>query len=198
MAELLLEAVKGDAARQRRVRMVLSADQSPQEATADVRKRFASIRRTGSFISLKTQRKFVKELSDLVTLIETRIGFDSPDLAFELLWELLHLAPGIHERTDGSNGLIGDVMDDAKEAIARLSPKISKHPFELAEMICDALRGNGYGEFDRVVPALSEPLGRAANLSHYRAGRRGAPARRRACGGGPPGRGNRTEPRNAR
>ena len=70
LAELLLEAVKGDAARQRRVRMALSADQSPQEAAADVRKRFASIRRSQSFISWKTQKKFAKELTDLVTLVE--------------------------------------------------------------------------------------------------------------------------------
>ena len=159
LAELLLEAVKGDAARQRRVRMVLSADQSPQEAAADVRKRFASIRRSQSFISWKTQKKFAKELTDLVTLVETRIGPDSPDLAFELLWDLLYLAPGIHERTDDSNGVIGDVMDDAMDAIARLSPKISKEPIELAVMIFDALRDNGYGEFDHVVPALAKPLG---------------------------------------
>ena len=161
LAELLLEAVKGDAARQRRVRMVLSADQSPQDAAADVRKRFASIRRSGSFISWKTQKKLTKELTDLVTLIETRIGSDSPDLAFEILWELLHLAPGIHERTDDSNGLIGDVMNDAMEAIVRISPRITKDPIELAEMIFDALRDNGYGEFDHVVPALAEPLGRS-------------------------------------
>lgn len=162
LAELLLEAVKGDAARQRRVRMVLSADQSPQEAAADVRKRFASIRRSVSFISWKTRKKFAKELTDLIKLIETRIGSDSPDLAFEFLWELLHLAPGIHERTDDSNGLIGDVMDDAMEAMVQLSPKINKDPIDLAEMIFDALRDNGYGEFDHVVPALAEPLGRSS------------------------------------
>ncbi|EPX76150.1 DUF6880 family protein [Salipiger mucosus] len=159
LADLLLEAVKGDAARQRRVRMALSAEQSPQDAAADVRKRFASIRRSRSYISRKTQKKVATELSDLTGLIETRIAPDSPDIAFDLLWDLLGLAPGIHERTDDSNGLIGDVMDEAMSAIARLSSKIDKDPVHLAELIFDALRDNGYGEFDQVVPALADPLG---------------------------------------
>lgn len=44
LADLLLEAVKGDAARQRRVRMALSADLGPETISAEVRKRFASNR----------------------------------------------------------------------------------------------------------------------------------------------------------
>ncbi|MBU2960226.1 hypothetical protein KO516_05155 [Citreicella sp. C3M06] len=53
--DLLLEAVKGHAARQRRVRMALCADLGPEAITADMRKRFASIRRGRSFISRKAQ-----------------------------------------------------------------------------------------------------------------------------------------------
>ncbi|WP_369820195.1 DUF6880 family protein, partial [Thioclava sp. SK-1] len=41
LADLLLEAVKGDAARQRRVRMALAADDGPETVAADIRKRFA-------------------------------------------------------------------------------------------------------------------------------------------------------------
>lgn len=73
LAELLFEFMKGDAARQRRVRMALSAAPSPQEAAAIVRKRFASIWWSGSFTACRTQKKFANELRDLISLIETRI-----------------------------------------------------------------------------------------------------------------------------
>ncbi len=51
LADLLLEAVKGDAARQRRVRMALSADLGPEAITAEVRKRFASNRHFEPFLA---------------------------------------------------------------------------------------------------------------------------------------------------
>lgn len=117
LAELLLEAIKGDAARQRRVRMALAADQGPEAVAADVRKRFAQVRRGKSFISRKSQKKLAQELTDLVQLIETRIAPEAPDKAFDLLWTQLQLAEGIFERTDDSWGTIGDTMRDAMEAI---------------------------------------------------------------------------------
>lgn len=54
LADLLLESVKGDAARQRRVRKALTAGEGPDTVASDVRKRFASIRRARSYISRKT------------------------------------------------------------------------------------------------------------------------------------------------
>ena len=128
LADLLLESVKGDAARQRRVRMALAAEQGPETIAADVRKRFAQVRRGRSFISRKAQKTLAKELSDLTQLIETGIAPNAPDLAFDLLWAQLHLAAGIHERTDDSWGTIGDAMRDAMEAISRIAPSMTKDP----------------------------------------------------------------------
>lgn len=159
LAELLLEVVKGDAARQRRVRMALAADQGPEAVAADVRKRFAQVRRGKSFISRKSQKKLAQELTDLVQLIETRIAPEAPDKAFELLWTQLQLAEGIFERTDDSWGTIGDTMRDAMEAIGRLADRLDAAPETLADDVFDALTEDGYGVFDNVIHALAPALG---------------------------------------
>jgi hypothetical protein len=159
LADLLLESVKGDAARQRRVRMVLAAEQGAATIAADVRKRFAQVRRGRSYISRKSQKTLAKELSDLTDMIETGIAPDAPNLAFELLWAQLHLAAGIYERTDDSWGTIGNVMHDAMEAINRLSPSITKDPEMLAEDLFEAVSVDGYGAFDHAVHALGQALG---------------------------------------
>ena len=86
LAELLMDAVKGDAARQRRVRMALSSEQSPTEAAADIRKRLAQIRRAKSWISARGQRSLAKELTGLIDLTATRIAAENADLGFDLLW----------------------------------------------------------------------------------------------------------------
>ncbi|QPM92020.1 DUF6880 family protein [Pseudooceanicola algae] len=177
LADLLLEAVKGDAARQRRVRMVLSANDGPEAIAADVRKRYASIRRARSYISRKAQTKLAQELAELTQLIETRIAPDAPDAAFDLLWAQLHLAPAIHERTDDSWGTVGEVMDSAMEAVSRLAPRLSTPPEPLAEAIFEAIADDGYGAFDQAVPALAEALGTAglARLKSLAEAARAAP-----------------------
>ena len=159
LAELLLETVKGDAARQRRVRLVLAAGQGAEAVAVDVRKRFATIRKARSYISRKKQRTLAKELSELTELIETRIAESAPDLAFDLLWEQLHLARGILERTDDAWSAIGDVMHQAMEAVARLSAKLTKPPEDLAEDVFDAVVGDVFGTFEHAVRATSDALG---------------------------------------
>jgi thioesterase domain-containing protein len=72
LAELLMDAVKGDAARQRRVRMALAPEQSPKETAADIRKRLAQIRRAKSWISARSQRTLAKELNGLIDVILNR------------------------------------------------------------------------------------------------------------------------------
>lgn len=167
LADLLLEAVKGDAARQRRVRMALSADLGPQDFAADLRKRFASIRRARGFISWHAQRKLADELAGMIDVIETQIARDAPDMAFDLLWSLLQLAPSLHERTDDSNGTIGGVLGDAMAAIEHLAPRLSQDPEVLAESVFDALLDNGYGQYDGAVVALAEVLGETG-LEHLK------------------------------
>ncbi|MBU3034084.1 DUF6880 family protein [Tritonibacter mobilis] len=159
LAKLLMEAVKGDAARQRRVRMALSSEQSPKEAAADIRKRLAQIRRAKSWISTRAQRTLAKELNGLIDIILNRVASDDVDLGFDLLWSLLHLAPDIHARTDDSNGTIDGVMDAAVDAIQTLARRIDRDAEQLADQVFEALQHNGYGAFDGIIPALSQALG---------------------------------------
>ncbi|WP_349295698.1 DUF6880 family protein (plasmid) [Thioclava sp. 'Guangxiensis'] len=159
LADLLLEAVKGDAARQRRVRMALAADEGPETVSADIRKRFAAIRRAKGFLNRPSQKKLAQELTEAIQLIETRIAPTAPGLAFDLLWTQLHLAEGIHERTDDSWGTIGDTMRAAMQAIGEIAPHLTLTSDTLAEQILEATLADGYGAFDRAIEVLAPALG---------------------------------------
>jgi hypothetical protein len=168
LAALVMDLVQGSAALQRRARMELSAAQGPKEVAADVRKRFASLRRSTSFVDWRKQKALVKDLRGLLVMIETTIAPDDPNQAFELLWAFLQLAPSIHERTDDSNGSVGDVLRDAVDMIAQISPRIEIGGKTLAERILDAVADAGYGEFDGIIPATADALG-AEGLEHLKA-----------------------------
>lgn len=167
LAALVMELVKGSASLQRRARMELSAAQGPKDVAADLRKRFASLRRATSYIGWRKQKALVKDLTGLLAMIETVIAPQDADEAFELLWAFLRLAPSIFQRTDDSNGAIGDVMQEAVEAIDRLAPRITSAPEPLAERVLEAVAEAEYGEFDGIVPAVAEALG-DAGLEHLK------------------------------
>lgn len=159
LADLVLELVAGNAALQRQARMALSAAQGPKDVAADIRKRFASLRRASGFLDWHQQRVLVRELDGLLDMIENRIAPEAADTAFELLWSLLQLAPSIHERTDDSNGAVGDVMGRAVDLIGVVSPRITADPNALAERVLEAVADADFGEFDGIIPATAEALG---------------------------------------
>ncbi len=159
LAELVMELVQGSAALQRRARMELSAAQGPKEVTADLRKRFASLRRSRSYVDWRKQRALVKDLNSLLAQVETVIAPQDADEAFELLWSFLQLASSIHERTDDSNGSVGDVFSEAVTLIGQVAPRVTINPQTLAERILDAVADAGYGEFDGIIPETAEALG---------------------------------------
>ncbi len=122
LAALVMDLVQGSAALQRRARLEISAAQGPKDIAADIRKRFAALRRSTAFVDWRKQKALVKDLAGLLRMIETNIAPLNANDAFDLLWSFLQLAPSIHERTDDSNGAVGAVFADAIDAIATISP----------------------------------------------------------------------------
>jgi len=167
LAVLVMELVRGSAALQRRARMELSAAQGPADVAADIRKRFASLRRSTSSVGWRKQKALVRDLEALLGMIDSVIAPDDAPEAFELLWSFLHLAPSLHDRTDDSNGAIGGVMDQAMNMIASLAPRLSPDPKTLAARILEAVADAGFGEFDGIIPATSEALG-TEGLDHLK------------------------------
>ena len=167
LAALVMDLVQGNAALQRRARLELSAAQGPKDVAADIRKRFASLRRASGFVDWRGQKALVKDLEGLLRMIEDTVAPHDPEVAFELLWSFLQLAPSIHERTDDSNGAIGDVLHEAVEIISTVSPRISMDRVTLAERILVAVAEAGYGEFDGIIPATADALG-DEGLEHLR------------------------------
>jgi hypothetical protein len=167
LSELVMELVQGSAALQRRARMELSAAQGPKEVIADLRKRFASLRRSRSYVDGRKQRALVNELNSLLAQIETVIAPYDAGEAFELLWSFLQIAPSIHERTDDSNGSVGDVLSQAITMIGQVAPRVTINPQTLAERILDAVSDAGYGEFDGIIAETAEALG-TEGLEHLK------------------------------
>ncbi|MCJ8140016.1 DUF6880 family protein [Falsirhodobacter halotolerans] len=161
LADLLMEVTKGRADLQRRLRLELSAHQGPEDVARDLRKRYAAIRQAKGYIPRKTHRTLAKELRSFLALIDGTIAPANPDLAFDLLWELLYLAPGVLARGRDAAGILAQPFEEVMPLVARLAPALS-HPAEgLADLVFDAVRQDTGGRFDGSVAALAPALGAA-------------------------------------
>ncbi len=159
LADLLLEVSTGSAEIKRRLRLELSHNLGPLELSRDVRKRLVSLRKSTSFVGWRRRKSLIKDLRTQLDMITEKIAPEEPTEAFELLWQFIELAPSVYERVDDSRGDVGDVFREALMRFEDIGPGAVLDPTALASRVWDALRGNGYGEFDGIIGLLAPTLG---------------------------------------
>ena len=102
LAELLITLSEGDSGAKRLLRLALAEQKGPAEIARQVRKRLATIERSGSFLDDDQRDKLLKDLERQRQAISEPIAEHDPARAVELFWELLGLAEGLIAR--GSQG----------------------------------------------------------------------------------------------
>ena len=93
------------------------------------------------------------------TIAEQVAKIDATE-ALELMWRFLALANSVLNRCDDSSGVVGDIFRGAVEDLARLARVVKPVPDMLADKVYAALLENRFGQYDRLIEALVEPLGR--------------------------------------
>ncbi len=159
LADLLLEVSAGSAEIKRRLRLELSHNLGPLELARDVRKRLVSLRKSTSFVGWRRRKSLIKDLRTQLDMITEKIAPEEPTEAFDLLWQFIGLAPSVYERVDDSRGDVGDVFRGALVRFEDIGPRAVLDPTALASRVWDALRDNGYGEFDGIIGLLAPTLG---------------------------------------
>jgi hypothetical protein len=160
LADLLIEVSTGSSEIKRRLRLELSHNLGPTELARDVRKRLVSLRKSTSFVGWRKRKSLVKDLNIQLDMITAKIAPEDPTEAFDLLWQFIELAPSIYERVDDSRGDVGDVFRNALEQFEDIGPRAVLDPTALAVRVWDALRDNGFGEFDGLIGLLAPTLGK--------------------------------------
>jgi hypothetical protein len=167
LAELLMDIAEGDAATKRRLRLELVAKQTPESVGAEVRKRLVQIARTRSFADWRKVHELAADLETQRRTIVDQVAKTNAAEALELMWRFMDLAELVYVRCDDSNGLVGDVFGAACRDLGPLAQAAEPDPVALADRVFDVLNGNGYGQYDHLIEALSLVLG-ARGLDHLR------------------------------
>jgi hypothetical protein len=159
LAQLLIEVSAGHAVIQRRLRLALAAADGAGGAAQEVRKRLAAIARSTTFVDARKRKALLADLQAQHQAICGPIAAADPALAFQLLVRFLELADGVLERSsDGTGALLG-VFEQALADLGPLATAAALCAEALAEQVLELLAGNGYGQFDALIPSVAPALG---------------------------------------
>ena len=167
LAELLIEISTGSAVAKRRLRLELAGAQSPKEAGREVAKRLNSIARARSFVNWQNRKPLVTDLESQLRAIREQIAPDDPAEAALLLWRFMQVATPLFERCDDSSGIVIGVFHDACALLGETALAAGTPPEALADTAFEALRDNGYGQYDGLIGILTPALGEEG-LAHLK------------------------------
>jgi hypothetical protein len=167
LAELLIEISTGSAVAKRRLRLELAGAQSPKEAGREVTKRLISIARARSFVNWKNRKPLVTDLESQLRAIKEQIAPADPAEGLALLWRFMQVATPLFERCDDSSGIVIEVFHDACALLGEIALSAGSPPEALADAAVEALRDNGYGQYDGLIAILTPALG-AEGLAHLK------------------------------
>lgn len=167
LAGLLIEISTGSAVAKRRLRLELAGAQSPKEAGREVAKRLTSIARARSFVNWKNRKPLVTDLESQLRAINEQIAPADPAEALALTWRFMQVATPLFERCDDSSGIVIGVFHDACALLGEVALAAGTPPETLADAALDALRDNGYGQYDGLIAILTPALA-AEGLAHLK------------------------------
>jgi len=167
LAELLIEISTGSAVAKRRLRLELAGAQSPKEAGREVAKRLTSIARARSLVNWQNRKPLVTDLESQLRAIREQIAPADPAEALALTWRFMQVATPLFERCDDSSGIVIGVFHDACALLGELALAAGGPPETLADAALEALRDNGYGQYDGLIAILTPALG-AEGLAHLK------------------------------
>ena len=167
LAELLIVLCDGNNASKRLLRLALAEQKGPLEMARELRKRLASIARSGSLLDDHQRDELLRELERQRQAICGPIAAHDADLAVDLLWEVLELSGGLIERCDDRDAVLRDWFHQASAALGQVAVSARGKPQNLADQVYAAVVSNSYGQFDPIVRDLGPALG-GDGLAHLR------------------------------
>ncbi|MFM7085628.1 MAG: DUF6880 family protein [Cyanobium sp.] len=161
LAQLLIEVSAGHAVIQRRLRLALAAAAGAEDAAQEVRKRLSAIARSTTFLDSARRKALLADLEAQQQAISGPIAAADPALAVDLQVRLLELSEGVLDRSSDSTGVVIGLFQRGVEALAVLAKTAGTSTDALVEHAVDLFQGNGFGQFEGLIPALAPLLGEA-------------------------------------
>ena len=167
LADALIESVGKDWFLKKEARKALAeVRENPEEVADEIRKEIESLHPEEMLEPWSELESLVGDVDDLIRKIETKVGKKAPDIAFDLLLSILHLAPGITDAifryshmSDIDEDRGEELVETAYQAFLDQARSIAEDPTALADKLFDVLKHGANYSYANVVRDLADALG---------------------------------------
>ncbi|GAM52206.1 hypothetical protein EBME_0669 [bacterium endosymbiont of Mortierella elongata FMR23-6] len=139
-----------------------------ETVVAEVKESLASLKHAYAFIDRKRVHALTHEVDLQHETIVERIAPKRPDLALELLWLFLELAPSVYECGDDSNDILSATFHQALRELGDIAQRANAAPIALANQIFTAITADDYGQYVGITDILFPALGQQG-VAHLKA-----------------------------
>ncbi|UUM21348.1 DUF6880 family protein [Mycoavidus sp. SF9855] len=168
LAAILYSLSQEDAHIKQRLRLALAEQAGIETVANEVKKRLASLKRSQAAIACEKIHALKQDLYLQYETIVERIAPKRPDLALELLWLFMGLAPSIYERSYDRNNDLSMVFHQPREDLGGIAQRANPEPMALANQTFTAIKANDYGQYEGLVEILFPALGQQG-VAHLKA-----------------------------
>jgi hypothetical protein len=123
LAQLLLDVAEDDPTLMRTLRMAVASPDGATEAAAEIDAEIKRIKHGTASIDWRRAPAFARDLSTLRDAIEGPLADADPVVALERMFDFIDLAPSVLERTENSDGAVGDLFHGACDSAALLAAR---------------------------------------------------------------------------
>jgi hypothetical protein len=157
LAAMLLDTAEHDAALARTLRIAVAARGGADSAAVAIDAEIKRLKRGTSLVDYKRAPAFARDLSALCAAIEGPLADADPEMALERMFDFIDLAPRLIERSDDSDGHIGDTIRSACEEAASLAARAAPAlpPERAAFRAYQTYIGDDYGVADGIIAAFA-------------------------------------------
>jgi len=167
LAALLVDAAEHDAALARTLRIAVASRDGADSVASEIDAEIKRLKRGTSNIDRNRMPAFTRDLSALCTAIEGPLADADPATALERMFDFIDLAPSLIERSDDSDGHIGETIRSACEATAELAARAAPAlpPERAAYRAYQTYLCDEYGVADGIVRDFAQALDASARAA---------------------------------
>jgi hypothetical protein len=160
LAEIVVNHCHRDEGLHQIVRIALAASTPGGPLVKTLASEIDAVRASRQFYGYRDSNVLARELDRIRQGITEYLLPAQPRAAAELLGSLIRLDANVYERSDDSDGVIGDAIGEAVTDCGRAWAAVSERdPKILAAEVFDLFTTDEYGSRSEVITAFSEALG---------------------------------------
>lgn len=152
LADIILDVYEADHKIKKKIdKAIVALDENPKKFFSIIRKEISSLRVSNKYIDYHQSDDMAERLDSLRKQISEKAVNKSPQNSYEFILSFLDIHESIFNRTDDSNGSVGEVFRAACKDLAKICQLLNLPQQDVVKLVLDKISANDYGVYDNII-----------------------------------------------